>query len=146
MTNVLVSHLPPEGVSFKEQVAACYLKYDESYLLVQRAKGKLEELTWSVPGGKLDPGEPPLDAAVREILEETQIVLEKNDLTYVGKLYIQKPYSKFIYHMFSQSFSEKPPVILNEEHIDFTWAKPDEMHSFTLTSGASHALRYFFSR
>jgi 8-oxo-dGTP pyrophosphatase MutT (NUDIX family) len=39
---------------------------------------------WEVPGGHLDPGESPLDAAVRELAEETGLDLHPAQLTRFG--------------------------------------------------------------
>ena len=47
--------------------AACVVVRDERMLLVRH--GELD--TWSFPGGALDPGERPVDAAAREVWEET---------------------------------------------------------------------------
>jgi 8-oxo-dGTP pyrophosphatase MutT (NUDIX family) len=39
---------------------------------------------WEVPGGHLDPGESPLDAAVRELAEEAGLTARPSDLTLIG--------------------------------------------------------------
>ena len=39
---------------------------------------------WEVPGGHLDPGESPLDAAVRELAEEAGLTVRPSDLVLVG--------------------------------------------------------------
>jgi 8-oxo-dGTP pyrophosphatase MutT (NUDIX family) len=39
---------------------------------------------WEVPGGHLDPGESPVDAAVRELAEETGLVARPSDLGLIG--------------------------------------------------------------
>lgn len=45
---------------------------NNEYLLVYNKKyGK-----WQIPGGKLEPGETPLQAAKREIFEETNLIVE----------------------------------------------------------------------
>lgn len=44
-------------------------------VLIGRRNGKNGYNTWSMPGGHLDVGETPEDAAVREVLEETGLVV-----------------------------------------------------------------------
>lgn len=52
--------------------SAVVLRRDGRVLLVQRARAPLTD-TWTLPGGKLEPGEHPRDAAAREVREETGI-------------------------------------------------------------------------
>ena len=54
------------GVIFDEQ---CRL------LLILRSKAPAA-LTWSVPGGKCRPGEPPAIACAREVSEETGLIVQ----------------------------------------------------------------------
>lgn len=60
-----------------EVVAAIILK-DNLYLATQRGYGEFEGM-WEFPGGKIEAGESPEDALVREILEELciNITIEK---------------------------------------------------------------------
>jgi 8-oxo-dGTP diphosphatase len=39
---------------------------------------------WATPGGNIDEDEIPLDAAIRELHEETGLLIHPRDLTYVG--------------------------------------------------------------
>jgi len=48
----------------------CYLVVDERLLMLRRRKEPFSNL-WTAPGGKLEPGETPLEAIVREVWEET---------------------------------------------------------------------------
>lgn len=52
--------------------SACVWRGDE-VLLVERGPG-VGQGFWSLPGGKVDPGETALEAAARELLEETGVV------------------------------------------------------------------------
>ena len=49
---------------------------DELVMVCQYRFGS-DQLSWEVPGGVIDPGESPVDAAVRELREETGFVGEK---------------------------------------------------------------------
>lgn len=43
---------------------------------------------WEIPGGKVEPGESPLEAAHRELLEETGVKVK--DLTFLGQYIIEQ--------------------------------------------------------
>jgi 8-oxo-dGTP diphosphatase len=48
-------------------------------LMVQRGHAPAAG-TWSIPGGRVEPGEADLDAVAREVLEETGLVVKPGDL------------------------------------------------------------------
>lgn len=54
-------------------VAAALVDADNRVLLAQRPKGKQLEGLWEFPGGKIDAGERPEDALIRELKEELGI-------------------------------------------------------------------------
>jgi 8-oxo-dGTP diphosphatase len=54
-------------------VAAALVDADDRVLLAQRPKGKQLEGLWEFPGGKIDAGERPEDALIRELREELGI-------------------------------------------------------------------------
>lgn len=55
-------------------VAACALvDADQRVLIAQRPDGKAMAGLWEFPGGKLEPGETPEEAIIRELREELQI-------------------------------------------------------------------------
>jgi ADP-ribose pyrophosphatase YjhB (NUDIX family) len=56
------------------------------FLLVLRGREPAKGL-WSIPGGKVEPGESDAEAIAREVLEETGLVVEVLDL--VG--YVERP-------------------------------------------------------
>jgi 8-oxo-dGTP diphosphatase len=57
-------------------VAAALVDADNRVLLAQRPKGKALEGLWEFPGGKIDPGERPEQALIRELKEELGIVVK----------------------------------------------------------------------
>ena len=54
-------------------VACALVDQDNRVLIAQRPPGKKLEGLWEFPGGKLDPGERPEDALIRELHEELSI-------------------------------------------------------------------------
>ncbi|MBI5626916.1 MAG: Nudix family hydrolase [Nitrosomonadales bacterium] len=58
-----------------EVAAAVLQRPDGSFLLAQRPRGKIWAGYWEFPGGKIEPGETPYHALVRELREELGITV-----------------------------------------------------------------------
>jgi 8-oxo-dGTP diphosphatase len=56
-------------------IAVAIVEHDGKYLLQRRRKGQVLADKWEFPGGKIESGESPAVAAVRETLEETDLVV-----------------------------------------------------------------------
>lgn len=144
-------HLPL-GFSPSVSVAACYLEIGGKLLLLLRAKEKSEGGKWGVPAGKIEANEEPIDAALRELREETGIIADRNCVEPLGCLYVQKPLCaasqskiEFSFHMFKVSISEMPKVQINQEHQAHRWAAAHEIETMELVSGGKEAYRYYCS-
>ena len=70
-------------------------------LLVQRGK-PLGFRRWSLPGGKLEASETSLDAAIRELWEETQVVAHL--LHAVGEFVVEGPDARFVIDCFTGDY------------------------------------------
>ncbi len=66
----------PTEVKVVEVAAAVILRPDGSFLLGQRAADTFYPGYWEFPGGKVEPGETPRDALVRELHEELEIEVQ----------------------------------------------------------------------
>ena len=64
----------------------CYIEKDNCYLMLHRTKKEHDynKDKWIGIGGKFENGESPEDCAVREIREETGLIVEPSDLEYCG--------------------------------------------------------------
>lgn len=134
----------PEGFSPQVQVAACYIEIDSQLLLLQRASNKVEPGKWGVPGGKLEKGETPEQAAVRELSEETGISVESSSqVRYVGALYIRKPTVDYVYHLFKVQVEQMPAISLSNEHENYKWASLKDLEEMPLMTGGQEILDYY---
>lgn len=69
-------------VKFKKW-AGVILKHDNEVLLCKRSPEKSMPNVWSIPSGKIEDGESPGQAAIREFYEETNIELDPK-IEFVG--------------------------------------------------------------
>lgn len=138
----------PDHLIIKVEVAACYIEIDNKVLFLQRAHhSKYEPEAWGVPAGKLEPNELPLDAAIRELYEETSIAIGSDMIQPIGTLYIEKPGGSYAYHMFKVTLPEQPTVRISpKEHINYIWATHDELKNMDLMLGAYEALLYYYKQ
>ncbi len=60
-------------------VACALLDADNRVLIAQRPPGKSMAGLWEFPGGKVEPGETPEDAVIREIAEELAVAGARRD-------------------------------------------------------------------
>lgn len=65
-------------------VAAALVDQDKNILVQQRPEGKPMAGLWEFPGGKVEAGETPEDALVRELEEELGLVVETDALSPVA--------------------------------------------------------------
>ena len=62
------------------------LKYRDKCLLCKRSEKYSNPNQWFIPTGKIEKGETPREAAVRELYEETDFELSENDIDFIGTI------------------------------------------------------------
>lgn len=84
----------------KHQGAVCVVPVTDNMeiIAVKQYRYPIERVTIEIPAGKLDKGEEPLEAAKRELSEETGV--ESADIEYIGGLYPSVAYTDEIIHMY----------------------------------------------
>jgi 8-oxo-dGTP diphosphatase len=135
---------PPAHFAPRVEVAGCYCEHRNLFLLLKRSAHKSYGNTWGIPGGKLESGESPLDAIIREMEEETALILHPSQLSYIDKVYIRKPEVDFIFHLFRYPFDSLPSIVLNEEHEEFRWVSLEQALTLPLLPGADECLFFVY--
>ena len=105
------------------EVVAAIIKRDGRILACRRPPHKARGLLWEVPGGKVEPGETPEEAIVRECREELGITLVPQSIF----TEVTHHYPDLTVHLtfFLCSLPPGEPVPL--EHDAIRWAAPEEL-------------------
>ena len=112
-----------EQLKTVEVVAGLVIK-DGRVLATQCAPHKLGG-GWEFPGGKLEPGERPQDAVVRELAEELDICVEPGELLCT----VEWDYPTFHLRIFCLECRLVSGTIRLREHADARWLSADELDS-----------------
>ena len=80
---------------------------------------------WAVPGGHVEPGEKPEQAAVREIREELGVTITK--LYSLSSISVTEINDTVIFHMFASSeWIDGSPSLQSDEHSELRWFSVEE--------------------
>jgi 8-oxo-dGTP diphosphatase len=63
-------------MNFPYKVNICYIINKQGEVLLQKKRRGFGRGNWNGPGGKIEPGETPEEATIREIKEETDLVIK----------------------------------------------------------------------
>ncbi|MEQ9641489.1 MAG: CoA pyrophosphatase [Alphaproteobacteria bacterium] len=77
---------------------------------------------WAIPGGRVDPGESPLQGALRELREEVGLALDDSDL--LGRLDDYPTRSGYLISPFVFWGGPAPDLVLNPAEVAFVWRVP----------------------
>ncbi len=143
MAAQLFTTRPPDFTSATE-VVACFCEWEDKILLLKRHPEDVHGETWSAPGGGIEPGETPAAAAVRELLEETGILIEAGHLESLGTLYIRLPRIEYTFYMFRTVFADKPDMAISlDENTEALWATTNEALRLSLIPAGREVLEHY---
>ena len=76
---------------------------------------------WALPGGHIEEGERPIEAAVRETKEETTLVIIDPTEFYIS------PNGEVVYFAVRDQSGD---VVIDWEHNDFAWVYPEDLTNY----------------
>ncbi len=110
------------------KVVGCIIQKGDQILMLYRSESESDPSLWGIPAGKVEKGETDLQAAIREVKEETNIDFEPDDLTEICSLPIYYPELTVEFPMFHTKVEGILEIKLNpREHIDYKWMKPKDV-------------------
>ena len=116
-----------------EKTVLCYIKKNDDYLFMLRNKKKndLNDAKWIGVGGHIEPGESKEDTLLREVKEETGLIL--TDFSYRGELlFINNDYEEIIYLFTSDSFTGE---LIQCDEGELRWINKDKILNLNLWEG-----------
>jgi 8-oxo-dGTP diphosphatase len=112
-------------------VAACALvDADRRVLIAQRPEGKMFPLLWEFPGGKLEDGETPEQALIRELDEELGIATKSACLAPLA--FVSHTYESFHILMPLYVCRKWQGTPEPREHLALKWVRPQALRDFPM--------------
>lgn len=128
------------------EVVGCLFLYKDKILLLNRHNNKSEGGKWGIPAGKKDREDRDIiDAVLREIKEETGLILKKKDLNFHKTFYVIYPDKKYFYHYYKTELKKEVKIIIqNKEHKDFAWVSVRDALNMPLVLHEDHCIKDCF--
>lgn len=142
----------------KQFIVCAGLVEDEENVLLVLNRWSIGEI-WNLPGGQLEFGETMFDCVVRELQEETGVLVAPVELAYVVDAHNLEYDNHFLVHVFScrvVAGTPRPPEPAEEEDVtDVRWVRRDEVARYITWSTyrdpllaylAGHDKKYWLDR
>ena len=111
-------------------VAVALIDVDGRVLIAQRPEGKALAGLWEFPGGKVEPGERPEAALIRELNEELGI--DVNEACLAPFVFASHAYESFHLLMPLYLCRRWSGVVVKREHTALAWVKPNKLSDYPM--------------
>jgi len=133
-----------EGIVYKEVVSSVVSRNGKCILEKRFDTSRSYPGCWSLVAGKVEDGESPVDAARREILEETSIKVGE-PLGSMEPLYVRE--GKTLFKVFCFHFDAgDQEVVLNEENEKYMWASVEDAEKLKTVTDTLLVMRTFLGK
>ena len=114
-------------------------EYGRLLILKRAPDSRLGSGMWGLPAGKIEAGELPEQAALREMREEIGVGHETELVRYVGPIRDTYYGGQYEIHLFHRTWS-RGDVVLNAEHTAYAWVSKEEFHRYPVMDGIDEDL------
>jgi len=103
------------------------LNEDDSQILLGKKERGVGKGYWNGFGGHIEDGETLTEAAIREVWEETSLIVCVNYLDFIGVNYFVFPESESIFRVYNFKYNQKQPLLdflphcEDGEFLEFKW-------------------------
>ena len=118
--NVDISHVT-NATSYKNSAVVLIIEQPINKTLLLKLSYNCEG--WVTPGGRIEEGEGPLESAIRELMEETGIILDLNEVNNIKTENYHPTNTK----LFIVYIDEELPVTISDEHTDYKYVPINEL-------------------
>jgi len=107
-------------------VVAALIRRDNKVLICQRPAHKARGLKWEFPGGKVEPGESPQAALIRECREELAVIIAVGE----KRFEVEHRYPDLAVRLavYEAELPSGEPV--SREHAQILWERPDRLSDY----------------
>lgn len=127
------------------EAVGCVCILQKKLLLLRRNQEKSYPDHWGLPSGKREENETSIQAALRELFEETGILRTAHNLKFIDTLNIRTADFTFLYTLYVCELTEGTIIKMNaSEHSAFGWYSSDEALQLKLVPGLEECLRIVF--
>ena len=128
------------------KVVGCLVELRGKILLLHRHNNKSQGSKWGIPAGKIDREDKNEKAAmVRELKEETGLIINEDDLVFHKTFFVEYPDKKYFYHYYKTELIQEVDIIIEKnEHQNFTWVTLEEALNMPLITHEDHCMRDFY--
>lgn len=113
----------------KRKASVCFLEHGNKFLILQRLPSQYQGNLWGLVGGKIEEGESPESAVVREIQEEVGLAMSQEEIKLLAECTVvieSDTWQTFVYHVQLKDLS----VVADnpEEFQNYRWVTRDECY------------------
>lgn len=128
-----------------KKVVTCFIQEEEKILVLQRARKDCQHKLWGIPGGKLDNEELPVPGLLRELEEETGLLISPSSLSLLGTTISHTAcdgkYGLYMFHTRLHSKLTSIRINLNE-HYRYKWVSLEDFETLDLLTAQREAYEW----